>query len=278
MGEDQRTEVAEAALRVSEARYRRLFEAAQDGILILDAESGRIVDVNPFLIELTGYSREEFLDKNLWQIGTVKDIAPVKASFAELQAQEYVRYEDLPLKTCAGGTVDVEFISNVYFVGDQRVIQCNVRDIRIRKRAEAVHQQLTMAIEQADEAVVVTDAMGAILYVNPAFETGTGYSRAEALGQNPRFLKSGAQDDAFYRALWVTISGGHTWRGRLINKKKDGTLYTEGATISPVRDTTGVIASYVAVKRDLTAILALEAQYLQAQKMEAVGRLAGVIA
>jgi PAS domain S-box-containing protein len=266
------------SMSASEARYRRLFEAAKDGILILDADTGRIVDVNPFLMALTGYSRDDFLDKKLWEIGPFKDIAASKASFAELQATEYVRYEDLPLATRAGGTVDVEFISNVYVVGDRKVIQCNVRDITARKRTEAERERLTTAIEQADEAVVVTDARGAIVYVNPAFETGTGYSRAAVLGQNPRLLKSGVQDGAFYSALWATISAGHTWRGRLVNRKKDGTLYSEDATISPVRNGAGAITSYVAVKRDVTAALALEAQFLQAQKMEAVGRLAGGIA
>jgi two-component system cell cycle sensor histidine kinase/response regulator CckA len=272
------TSDVEVALRESETRYRRLFEAARDGILILDANSGRILDVNPFLVELTGYSRQDFLDKALWEIGPFKDTGASKASFAQLQAQEYVRYEDLPLATRAGGTIDVEFISNVYLVGDRKVIQCNVRDISLRKRAETASRSLTIAIAQADEMVLVTDAQGAIVYVNPAFERVTGYSRAEALGHNPRFLKSGVQSGEFYRALWATVSSGQTWRGRLVNKKKDGTLYTQDSTISRVLDASGAIASYVAVNRDVTASLALEAQFLQSQKMEAVGRLAGGVA
>jgi two-component system, cell cycle sensor histidine kinase and response regulator CckA len=269
---------AKRALEASETRYRRLFESAKDGILILDAATGRIVDVNPLMMELTGHSRSDFLEKNLWEIGPFKDIAAAKASFAELQEKGYVRYEDLPLATRAGGTIDVEFISNVYVVGDRKVIQCNVRDITARKRAETERQRLATAIDQAAEAIMVTDARGAILYVNPAFETVTGYSRSEAIGLNPSMLKSGKQDDAFYGSLWATISGGHIWRGRLVNKKKDGTLFTEEATISPVRDAAGTTTSYVAVKRDVSASLALEAQFLQAQKMEAVGRLAGGVA
>ena len=269
---------AEGALKASEARYRRLFESARDGILILDAGTGRIVDVNPFLLELTGYPREDFLGRTLWEIGPFKDSAASKASFAELQAQNYVRYDDLPLARRGGGKVEVEFISNVYFVGDQKVVQCNIRDISARKRDEAERVRLSTAIEQAAEAVVITDAQGAIEYVNPAFERVTGYSRAEALGHNPRLLKSGVQSEAFYRELWATISSGRTWTGRVVNKKKDGTLYTEDTTISPIRDAGGAITSYVAVKRDVSATLVLEAQYLQAQKMEAVGRLAGGVA
>jgi PAS domain S-box-containing protein len=265
-------------LEASETRYRRLFEAAKDGILILDADTGKIVDVNPFLEALTGYTRSEFLGKHLWQIGPFKDITASRVSFAELQAKEYVRYEDLPLEARDGRKIDVEFVSNVYRVDGQSVIQCNIRDITARKRAEADHQRLATAIEQAAEVVVVTDRDGSIVYVNPAFEAVTGYSRAEVLGHNPRLLKSGAQSEGFYRALWETISSGKNWHGRIVNKKKDGTLYTEDATISPVRDPAGAITSYVAVKRDITPDLALEAQFLQAQKMEGIGRLAGGIA
>jgi PAS domain S-box-containing protein len=110
-----------AALEVSEARYRRLFETARDGILILDANTGRINDVNPFLIEMLGYSKEEFLGKKLWEIGAFKDIKASRKAFLELQTKEYVRYEDLPLETKDGRNISVEFISNVYSVDHQRV-------------------------------------------------------------------------------------------------------------------------------------------------------------
>ncbi len=268
---------ADDELRASEARYRRLFEAARDGILILAADTGRIVDVNPFLLELTGYSREHFLDKHLWEIAPLQDRAASRASFAQLKGEQYVRYEGR-LQTQDGRTIDVEFVSNVYRVNDRRVIQCNIRDVSERKRAEADRLRLTTAIEQTAEAVVITDANGATVYVNPAFEAVSGYSRAEVLGQTPRVVKSGVQDAEFYRKLWATISSGKIWTGRLVNRKKDGALYTEDATISPVRDATGAITSYVAVKRDVTASLALQAQFLQAQKMEAVGVLAAGVA
>jgi two-component system, cell cycle sensor histidine kinase and response regulator CckA len=151
-------------------------------------------------------------------------------------------------------------------------------DIDDYKRAIAAHALLTTAIEQADEMILITDERGDITYVNPAFERVTGYSRTEVLGRNPRFLKSGRQDDGFYRELWATVHRGATWRGRLVNKKKDGSFYTQDTSISPVRDAAGATVSYVAVKRDVTAALALEAQFLQAQKLEAVGRLAGGVA
>ena len=123
-------------IKTSELRYRRLFEAAQDGILILDAETGAITDVNPFLIKMLGYSREEFVEKKLWEVGAFKDIKASQDAFEALQKNEYIRYEDLPLRAKNGRLVDVEFVSNVYLVGGEKVIQCNIRDITARKQAQ----------------------------------------------------------------------------------------------------------------------------------------------
>ncbi|MCF8241769.1 MAG: PAS domain S-box protein [Melioribacteraceae bacterium] len=122
----------EDALTILETRYRRLFESAKDGILILDAENGKIIDVNPFLCELLAYSKDKFIDKELWQIGFFDDIAANKEKFLELQQKEYVRYEDLPLETSDGRRINVEFVSNVYKVNRNEVIQCNIRDITER--------------------------------------------------------------------------------------------------------------------------------------------------
>jgi len=126
---------AEEALSTSGIWYRRLFETTKDGILILDAETGMIVDVNPFLVEMLGFSHEQFMGKRIWELGFFKDIVKNKANFLELQQKEYIRYEDLPLETADGGRIDVEFISNTYRVGHQKVIQCNIRDITERKQA-----------------------------------------------------------------------------------------------------------------------------------------------
>ncbi len=123
-------------LKVSEMRFRRLFETAQDGILILDAKNGKINEVNPFLINMLGYSREEFLGKKLWEIGPFKDVKASKAEFSKLQRKKYVRYEDLPLQARDGRKIEVEFVSNIYMVDKGKVIQCNIRDITDRKKAE----------------------------------------------------------------------------------------------------------------------------------------------
>lgn len=152
------------------------------------------------------------------------------------------------------------------------------RDITERKQSEESHQRLATVVEQATEAVVITDIDGKILYVNPAFEAVTGYSQKEVTGRNPRFLKSGNHDDTFYKRMWTVLANGEVWSGRLVNKRKDGTLFEEEATISPVRDSNGRITNYVAVKRDVTREVMLENQFRQSQKMEAFGQLAGGVA
>jgi PAS domain S-box-containing protein len=123
-------------LKDSEKRYRRLFETAKDGILILDFESGRVVDANPFITNLLGYSYQALCEMYIWDIGFFKDIAASEASLKTLQENEYIRYEDLPLQTLDGQRIDVEFVSNVYLVDHTKVIQCNIRDITERKQAE----------------------------------------------------------------------------------------------------------------------------------------------
>lgn len=126
----------EKMLQVSEVRYRRLFEAAKDGILILNAETGEVDDVNPFLVEILDYSREQFLGKKIWELGFVRNIFANKDHFEKLKSKEYIRYEDMPLETADGRRIDVEFVSNVYLVNNKKVIQCNIRNITDRKRAE----------------------------------------------------------------------------------------------------------------------------------------------
>jgi PAS domain S-box-containing protein len=159
-----------------------------------------------------------------------------------------------------------------------RSVAGQVAGAMARARLTQTQQRLVAAIEQVTENIMITDIHGKIIYVNPAFERLTGYSPAEVLGQNPRMLGSGRQKPEFYREMWATISAGKIWQGRLTNRKKDGSLYIEDMTVTPVRDQEGVIINYVGVKRDVTRELQLEEQYHQAQKLEALGRLTGGIA
>ncbi len=148
-----------------------------------------------------------------------------------------------------------------------------------KHKAQTEHELLMAAIEQAGEAIVITDAQGTIQFVNTVFERMTGYNRIEAIGKNMRILKSGKQDNQFYHDFWNTISGaGKTWVGRMVNKRKNGTLYTEGMTVSPVCDALGQIVNYITIKRDITENLRLATQSQKAEKMEAVAQLAGGVA
>ncbi len=138
----------EDALKASEVRYRRLFETAKDGILILDADTGRITDANPFLQELLGYSHSELLGKMLWEIGPFRDIAASRGAFRKLQRKEYIRYDNLPLETKGRRHRHVEFISNVYRVNGTRGIQCNIRDITARHQAEVALANASKELER----------------------------------------------------------------------------------------------------------------------------------
>ena len=154
-----------------------------------------------------------------------------------------------------------------------------LQDITERKQAEELMRQQSGALQAAANAIVITDHIGTIQWVNPAFSKISGYTEAEALGKNPReLLKSGTQDAHFYRNLWTTITSGLVWQGEIVNRHKDGNLYHEEMTITPIHDNQGVITHYVAIKQDITERKSMEAQLLRTQRLESVGRLASGIA
>jgi PAS domain S-box-containing protein len=187
-----RTEEAQArgeqGIRASELRYRRLFETAQDGILILDADTGQVVDANPFMKDLLGYSQKEFLGRKLWEIGPFKGEAASKIAFAELQIKDRLRYEGLPLETKDGRRVEVEFISNAFQVDEKRLIQCNIRDITERRRNEARFRRL---VDSNVQGVLFWNVEGAVTEGNDAFLNLVGYTRED--------LEAG-------RISWITMT------------------------------------------------------------------------
>ena len=178
------------ALQESEMQYRRLFEAAKDGILILDEETGKIVDANPFILDLLSYRLGECTGKMLWEIGLFGDIQSSKVAFQELQSKGYIRYEDLPLETKDGRRIDVEFVSNLYTVGERKVIQCNIRDITERTRAtqllQASEMQYRRLFEAAQDGILILDAgTGKILDANPVILELLSYRIDECKGKMP---------------------------------------------------------------------------------------------
>jgi PAS domain S-box-containing protein len=158
-----------------------------------------------------------------------------------------------------------------------RIVQI-ARDVTDTLHQEEERRQLSTAIEQTSEMIVITDVQGVIRYINPAFTETTGFAREEAIGRNMNLLRSGHHDEAFYQQLWETILAGRVWKGRLTNRKKDGTLFSEMTTISPIVDTNRTVSAFVAVKRDISREEELEKQLQQAVKLEAIGTLAGGIA
>ena len=267
----------QAALEESEEWYRTLVEESFDGVFV--QKGFKIIFASLRLHQMLGYSVGELEGLDHWVVyhPDYQGITRERAA-ARMRGEEVVSQYEVKLQRKDGTSFEGEVSARPVTVKGELGVQVWVRDISKPKRSEEVQRRLATAVEQAAEAIVVTDTKGSIQYVNPAFERITGYTREEVLGQNPGVLKSGEHDEKFYRNLWDTIKRGDVWTGRFTNRKKDGSLYHEEATISPVRDSSGTIISFVAVKRDVTEHIRLSTQLLQAQKMEAVGTLAGGIA
>lgn len=265
-----------------ELRLRMFYKATESNpcsILITDP-AGKIEYVNPRFTEITGYTSAEVCGQfpRLFKSGVHSD-AEYKKIWSTITDGKVWRGELVNKKK--DGSLHTEFME-IAPVKDTRGRIVNfvaVRDdITQKKQAENERRRLATAIDQSMDSIVFTDLDGKIIYVNQGFEKCSGYKRQEVIGQNPRLLKGGKHDVAFYQSIWAQISQGRVWSGRFTNRRKDGTLYEEDAIISPVHDDAGVVSSYVAVMRDVTREISLESQLIQAQKMEAIGQLAGGVA
>ncbi|HWY40646.1 MAG TPA: PAS domain S-box protein [Chthoniobacterales bacterium] len=253
---ESRTEKAETqreqAMRASELSYRRLFEAARDGILILDVDTGRITDVNPFLTELLGFSHAEMVGKTVGELSPFKDIESNKVLLGRLQRDGYVRYEDLPLETRNGDHVAVEFVSNVYQAGDKKVIQCNIRDITERKQAELASIRLAAIIESSDDAIIGKDLNGVITSWNKGAEQIFGYSATEMIGTSiMRLIPADRQDEA-NQILGKIRSGKNVEHFETLRQTKDGRLIDVSVTASAIKDATGKVIGVSKVARNIT--------------------------
>jgi PAS domain S-box-containing protein len=241
---------ADPAMRASEIRYRRLFEAARDGILILDAESGEITAVNPFLANLLGYSRNDILGKKLWELGPFQDIKKGKIAFKELQSQEYIRYDDLPLEASDGRSIDVEFVSNMYLADGQQVIQCNIRDITERKRVEQVlragDQRYLALFEYAPDGILIADCESRYIDANPSMCRMLGYSRDELIGLHASDIVAPAEIARISPALTEIVANARYHREWQFRRKDGSTFLAEviatampdGNLLAMIRDVT----------------------------------------
>jgi PAS domain S-box-containing protein len=254
-------------LRASELSYRRLFETAQDGILILDAETGEIEDVNPFLFELLGYSKAEMLGRTIRDLSPPADSAANKAIWERLQREGFVRYEDRPLQRRDGSRVEVEFVCNSYRAGERIVVQCNVRDITQRKVAEQQLRLLSASVALLNDIVLITDANVGdpagprIVFTNAAFERITGYSAAEVTGRSPSLLQGPETSPGVLAEINQALARGEPIRRELINYRKDGTPYWCDLDIVPVRNAGGKCSHYAAIARDVTERRRIEARF-----------------
>ena len=279
-------------LKEREEQLRTLINATPDIICFKDGK-GRWLEANEADLELFRLKGVDYRGKTDSQLAEYTD--PIyRQAFLTCEATDEKAWEVggisrgeevIPLSDGGERIYDVIKVPLFEADGTRKGLVVLGRDITERKQAEAESQMLLSAVEQTGDPIIITDREGTILYVNPAFERCTGYSREEVMGKNPRILKSGEHDEEFYRKMWATISSGETWHGRMVNRRKDGAFYTVDTTISPVFDDDGKIWRYVAIQRDVTEHIRLheekarlEAQLQQAQRLESVGRLAGGVA
>ena len=269
---------AEESLQSREEHFRALIDNSSDIIALFD-QTGQSIYFSPSLERVLEYEPEELTGANLFKYLHRDDrrraseiMRQALTNAGDCSVEVRVRHKNGSwriLDAIGRNLIDNPHVGAVIF---------NARDITDRRNIETERSQLATAVEQAAESIVITDVKSHILYVNSAFERVSGYSREEVMGKNPRILKSGEQSPDFYREMWATLTAKRPWVGRFKNRRKNGTIYEEECTISPIRDAAGNVINYVAVKRDITKEVELEDRLRQAQKLEAVGRLASGIA
>lgn len=268
---------ADEEIRRSQIEYKALFESANDPIIIFEPEAEIILEANERACSTYGFSRDELLGTSLKAL--TKDVARGERVLRELMRAGTVTDLETTHFRKDGTQIDVLVSASVIDFKGRRAIQTITRDITKRRLADEALRLHSAALNAAANAIVITALDGTIEWVNAAFSALSGYSAEEAVGRNPRDLvKSGAHEPAFYKRMWDTLLAGDVWSGEMTNRRKDGGVYAEEMTITPVRGVDGQVGHFIAIKRDLTEQRELAAQFLQAQKMEIVGRLAGGVA
>ena len=260
-------------LRQTNADLRAVMRLLPDLFLRMGLD-GRILEGHGPALAALGWTEEDLRNRLLSELPETDATRQFGRALADVRAG--VNRVVVEYQTARGGE-DRHFEGAAFPMAGAQVLFF-VRDITVRRQAEGERDRLVTAVEQAAETITITDTRGTILYVNPAFVRITGYARDEVVGQNPRVLKSGRHNPTDYREMWQALVQGRVWRTRFTNRRKDGSTYELEATISPIRGARRQIVNYVMVGRDVTREVELEEQLRQAQKMEAVGRLAGGIA
>ena len=267
--------------RLAEAKYRGIFENAIEGIHQTTPD-GRFLSCNPATASILGYDGPEELIESITDMERQLYVDPARRRelFAMLSTAPVVKNFEVEFYRKDGSKRWVSLSARPHFNEKSELLYIDgiIQDIADAKRAEETLIKLSQAVEQSPVTIVITDTGGLIEFVNPKFVQLTGYGREEVLGKSPGLLRSESTLPATYRKMWDTITQGKVWEGEFINRKKNGELFSERATISPIKNKDGVTTHYLAIKEDITERRQLEAQLLQSQKMESIGRLAGGVA
>jgi PAS domain S-box-containing protein len=243
---------SEQAVRDSEVSYRRLFETAKDGILILDIDTGRISDVNPFLTDLLGFSRSEMVGKTIGELSPFKDMEDTKAMLERLQTKGFTRYEDLALQARDSRKIAVEFVGNVYEDGGKKVIQCNIRDITQRKEAEVASRWLAAIVASSDDAIIGEDLWGVVTSWNAGAEKEFGYTASDMIGHPITRLVPPDRHGEEVKILDLIARGKSVRHFETMRLRKDGSTFNVSVTVSAIRDSAGKIIGASKVVRDIT--------------------------
>lgn len=270
-------------LKESEERFRTLVENAPEAIVVYDFDANRYVDANENALNLFNISYKDLGKINPFNLGATvqpeeisSDQGVIKNIKKALQGKTPVF--EMFMCDSEGNEIPCEIrFARLPSTGKQ-LIRGSITNISERKKSEESLRQLSLAVEQSPASIVITDVEGIIEYVNPKFTQVTGYSREEAIGRKANILKSGEHSNEFYTNLWQTITGGDEWRGEFLNRKKNGKLFWERASISPIVDTSGVIRNFLAVKEDITEKIKLENDAMRAAHLASLGELAAGVA
>ena len=266
---------ADSMLRQTLLKQAAILHNTRDAYFALNGE-GRLQDVNAAACRMTGYSPAEMLRLAISDLEADDSPAEIAARIQKIKKAGNALFERR-FRCRDGRIINVE-LSVSYLPDSENQIFAFARDITERKLAEQLLRLQRSALEAAANAIIIAGHDGRIEWVNTAFTAITGYSLAEAAGQNSRILKSGKHERAFYNNLWNTVLAGKVWQGEMINKRKDGSFYNEEMTITPLKDERSAVTHFIAVKQDITQLKLLKEQFRQSQKMEAFGQLAGGIA